>query len=467
MKSLVLIIATCIAADTALAQSGHDETVFPEMNDYAWGFPVVVREPASFYSIRLPLDVNQSVTDPELRDAGVYNADGDPLPRIFQPASDDIEQVERTRPLPFVPLFKNSKPITSEDIQLLFERRGDFARIELSTDAPPDEAGKRELRSYIVDTRELDEGIEALDLYWTQVDTGFIGQVSVEGSNSLGEWAMLGSAAVADLNEASTSIVQRRVRLSRSTHDYLRITWNDVPAGWGLADISAVYTLGVKGIVREEFLLTQSEIDADDGGRVFSLGGAPKIDRVRVVLPVSNTVITSDVYLWSESQGRWYRVIQENWHHIGQGDSIIESDAVDISRTRSSRVKVVVTHGQPDAEIHLEIGWRPDTLLFLAQGPAPYTLATGRAVDAESGFPQHRTYGVRSITSLASGNGQASVATLGSRIALGGTDRLHTDDKVDWRTLTLWFGLALGVAFVGFMAMRIMRESKGQETTSE
>lgn len=461
MKRLILI--TCVFAIPTLAQSEPEEIEFPEMNDYAWGFPVIVQEEASFYSIRLPLEVNRSVTDPELRDAGVYNADGEPVPRMFQPASDDVEQIERTRQLPFVPLFTSTDAVEDEDIHLLFERRGDYAKLELTTEETGDEPVERELMSYIVDTRELDEAIEALDLFWTQVESGFIGQVTVEGSDNLRNWNVLGSAAVADLDEESTSIVQRRVNLSNTTQDYLRVSWNDLPGDWGLAEINGVYTLGVPGIVREETTLVQSETDAEDGGRIFSLGGAPKIDRLRIVLPETNTVVAANIYLWSENQGRWYRVMQGSWHHIGRGNNIIESDPVEISRTRSSRIKVVVMRGQPDAELQLEVGWRPDTLLFLAQGSAPYTLATGRAASAETGYPQQSTYGVRSITSLATDNRQAT-ATLGPRYSLGGAGQLHIEETTDWRTLILWFGLALGVGFVGFMAIRILRETENQQT---
>lgn len=467
MRYLILILSSCFLGSSTMAQPNAGKPEFPAMQDYAWGFPIVVQEEASFYSVRLPLDVNRSVTDPDLRDAGVYNADGAAVPRVFQPASDDVEQIERSRQLPFVPLFNSLEAVENEDIRLLFERRGDYAKLELSTDEASGERAEHSLTYYIIDTREVDEAIEALDLFWTQVDTGFIGQVTVEGSDDLRTWNALGSASVADLNEQSTSIVQRRVRLSKTKSDYLRLSWSELPEDWRLAEINGVYTLGVPGIVREIIELAQSDTDTTDDGRIFSLGGTPKIDRLRIVLPETNTVIAANIYLWSESQRRWYSVIQGSWHHIGRGDNVIKSGAEKTARARSSRIKVVVTHGRPDAEMKLEIGWRPDTLLFLAQGPAPYTLATGRAADATEGYPQQRTYGVRSIASLAAGDGQASVAALGSRYSLGGTGQLSIDEPTDWRTVILWLGLVLGVAFVGFMATRILREARDRETAGK
>jgi len=460
MNRLILTVAAGLIAIPATAQSPAGSVEFPNEADYAWGFPVIVQEEASFFSVALPLEVNQSVTDPELRDAGVYNADGEPVPRVFRPASDDVEQIERYRPLPFIPLFTNTDTVDNDGIRLLFERRGDYAMVELAADEDTGDSVARELSSYIVDTRQLEEAIEALDLYWTQSDIGFVGNIIVEGSGDLQNWNRLGSAAIADINENSASIVQRRIDLSKTTHDFLRISWNDLPADWGLAEINGVYTLGVPGIIRETITLEQTDIDPTDGGRIFSLGGTPKTDRIRIVLPETNTVITSDIYLWSENRLSWYRVAQGNWHHFGQDENVVESDAVTVPHTRSPRIKIVVTRGQPDVDMQLEIGWRPDTLLFLAQGPAPYTLVTGRARDAHEGYPQHALYGMHSIAGLATDVGRAASATLGPRYSLGGAGQLQVEDSIDWQTLILWLALALGVGFVGFMAVRILRDSK-------
>ena len=458
MKHCMTAIFLVLAASPVGAQSVANDPGVPGLNDYGWGFPVVTSQDANFYSVTLPLDVNRSVTDPDLRDAGVFNADGEPVPRIFLPAVDEVEQVERTRALPFVPLFSDID-VGEEDIRLLFERRGDYARVELDTGAAGERPAGRKLQSYIADTRELDQAIVAIELFWTQIDDGFVGRVTIEGSNDLGHWYMLASAAIADVRAAATSIVQRRVDVPGNSYDFLRMTWTDLPDNWTLAEINAVYTLGVAKSVRKSISVDTAGIDAEDGGRIFSLGGAAMIDQVRLVLPDANTILSASIFLWSETQQRWYRVLQGSWHHIGRGEQRIESSAEKIPRTRTSRIKVVVSAGQPGAAMGLEVGWLPDTLLFLAQGPGPYILATGRAADREAAFPQQRFYGVGSITALASENRQSVSATLGQRYALGGTDRLRIVKTFDWRTLALWLGLALGVGFVGFMATKIMRES--------
>lgn len=120
MRSVLFITLVLLFPFTLAAQS--DEV--PGLSDYAWGFPIEVSESASFYSVELPLEVNQSVTDPELGDAGVYNSDGNPLPRMFEQAGDERELVVRSNPLPTLPLYETVDRRNDQN-ELLLEREGD------------------------------------------------------------------------------------------------------------------------------------------------------------------------------------------------------------------------------------------------------------------------------------------------------------------------------------------------------
>ena len=443
----------------AAVLASADDQDAPQLSDYAWGFPILVDKDASFYSVQLPLQVNQSVSDPELRDAGVYNASGAPVPRVFQQVSDDVEQAEHLAPLPAIPLYENLES-SADDVRLLFEREGDKTRVEFNSDGMQQPDVDELLVAYIVDTRQLKYSIDALEFTWNPVDSGFIGRVIVDGSNNLQDWSEVGSGAIADLRQNDAGVVQRRVTVRKSSHDYLRVRWEGMPEQWSLSQIQAFYMTGVTTIVRNTLTLEASGKDPQDGGRIFDLGGTPKTDRLRIVLTQPNTVVTATIYHWSEGRQVWVQAASGSHYHIGRGDNVITSAAVGVNRTRASRFKVVVTRGQPDAPMQLEVGWRPDSLIFLAQGEPPFVLAAGRTADAEMHFPQERLYGDRSIISLSSARGRAAQATLGPRYALGGSKSFAVQNSVDWRQLSLWAGLLLGVAFVGFMAIRVVRDLK-------
>lgn len=459
---LILLLAGLLSFPTALyAQSPDTSTDTPELDDYAWGFPIDVNEDASFYAVELPLEVNQSVTDPALRDAGVFNSDGNPVSRVFEQADSDREPVERTNPLPMLPLYEAAESRTDQD-GLSLEREGDSMQFKFDLEdlLAPEENEK--LVAYIVDSRQTDDNAAALDLVWGQTEPGFMGRVMVDGGNDLQNWSPVGSAVVAYLREDAASIEQRRVRLRRGDFDFLRIRWEGLPETWHLSQVMGVYLDGTTDAVRKHVTLDSSGTDPDDGGRIFSLGGAPVVDQVRVVLPEPNTVISAQVFYWAKRREQWLPISRGSYHHIIRNNNAVMSDPLKMKKTRTDQFKVVITRGPADALIQLEVGWRPDRLLFLAQGQAPFTLATGSADDKMRQFPQQRIYGARSLADLAEKNGGVVTAALGARYSLGGAQRLVATRQINWRTFLLWFGLVMGVAFVGFMATKTIRELKSQ-----
>ncbi len=448
LMTCVLLFPVAIGAQSADA---------PGLADYAWGFPIEAAESASFYSVELPLEVNRSVTDPDLRDAGVYNSDGSPVSRMFARAGDDRELAERNNPLPTLPLYESVDSRADEN-KLLLEREGDSTRFKFDLEdlLAPDEDER--LLAYIVDSRQTDDKAVALDLVWARMQPGFMGRVMVDGGNDLQQWSPIGSAVVAYLRENAASIEQRRVKLRRGDFDFLRIRWEGLPENWRLSQVMGVYVDGAADADRNYVTLESTGVDSDDGGRIFSLGGAPVVDQLRVVLPVPNTVISARVFYWSERREQWLAAGHGSYHHIIRNSNAVMSEPLTINSTRSSQFKVVITRGPADVALQLEVGWRPDKLLFLAQGQPPFTLATGSASDEINRFPQQRIYGDRSLATLAESNGGVVAASLGPRYPLGGPERLVATRPINWRTVLLWFGLVMGVVFVGFMASKTIRE---------
>jgi hypothetical protein len=453
MRAVLFLACACLLPIAVGAQSVD----VPEPSDYAWGFPIEISESASFYSVELPLEVNQSVTNSALRDAGVYNGGGSPVPRMFAQTGDDREPIERSNPLPTLPLFETVERRADED-GLVIEREGDSTQFKFDLGDLLEPAEDQRLAEYIVDTRQTDDIPVALDLVWAQMEPGFMGRVMVDGGNDLQTWSLIGSAVVAYLREDAASIEQRRVRLRRGDFDFLRLRWEGLPENWRLSQVMGVYMDGTADAVRKFVTLDSTGIDPDDDGRIFDLGGAPVVDQVRIVLPVPNTVISASIFYWSERREQWITAGHGSYHHIIRDNNAVMSDPLSIKKARTSQFKVVVTRGPADIELQIEVGWRPDKLLFLAQGQPPFTLATGSADDETNQFPQHRIYGDRSLAALAESNGGVVAASLGPRYQLGGPERLVATRAINWRTLLLWLGLILGVVFVGFMASKTIRE---------
>ncbi|MGB5591548.1 MAG: DUF3999 family protein, partial [Gammaproteobacteria bacterium] len=99
MNSRTLAICSLLLAwSGAVASDSPGE--LPDISDYAWGFPVQTVGEHDFYSVTLPLEFNQSVSDPQMRDAGVYDARGNPVPRVIESIGKTATVVEHVEALP-------------------------------------------------------------------------------------------------------------------------------------------------------------------------------------------------------------------------------------------------------------------------------------------------------------------------------------------------------------------------------
>lgn len=451
--------AYVVALSLCALSSAQSSDSVPKMNDYAWGFPIQIGNGTGLYSVELPLVVYQSATDSRLRDAGVYNADGKPVPRIFRRDEDRVETRETTHTLQMLPLYsKTAQPV--DDIRMLFSRGDANAELSFDTNALLSPNAGEKLTSYVIDARKLDDVLVELEFAWTSDAKGFIGNIIVDGSENLVHWSQAGSGALADLEENQSSVRQSRLQLSGQRYPFFRVRWTDMPDSWQLTGINGISRSDTRHTNRRQMLLQSSETDPKDGGRIFDIGGEVTIDQLRVVLPERNSIISGTLYYWSGEQKRWLRLIDASFDNLEQGTPRKKTEPMAIGSIRAGRFKLVSSRSGAGTEAQLEVGWRPDTLVFLAQGAPPFMLAVGNAADEYENYPQQRLFEDWTISDVARRNGGSAAASLGPRFSAGGESRLAATKPVDWNNYLLWFALALGVSAVGFMALRLIRDMK-------
>jgi len=112
----------------------------------------------------------------------------------------------------------------------------------------------------------------------------------------------------------------------------------------------------------------------------------------------------------------------------------------------------------------LRLGWRPDRLIFLAQGRAPYQLVAGNARQEED---RAHGVGVSALRGDAIANGtpwQPGEAHLGARQIRAGDTAYQPPPELptprDWKTWILWAVLIVGSVIVAWFALSVLR---GQE----
>jgi hypothetical protein len=436
----------------------------PDRDDYAYGFPLATPGDSEFYTVDVPLDVYRAVSDPALRDVGVYNADGQPVPRLIERPTPATKGIEQEIALGLIPLY-GEQAEQSEQLRLLLLQDSDRTRLELDTGRSVELDGARILAGYLIDARDLKYSLQALALRWQPLPEGFIGSVRLDTSDDLRHWRHLGTSALADLSFEDTRIEQNRLQLAREASDYLRISWQDMPDAWRLTAVSGIYTGQGPPAQREWLELEPSAPGETERETLFDVGGYPPIDRVNLLLPEGNVVVRASVYYRLHEEDTWRLAVNGLFYNISRQGNALQSPALAIGRGRADLVraghwKVRIESGVTAGPVRLQLGWRSDRLVFLAQGAPPFELATGRAQDELQRFPQETVLGDSTIFKMLRQSGQAGEASLGERTVIAGPAGLRSVATTSWRVMLVWAGLLAAVMVVGWLVYSLLRENR-------
>ncbi|MBF8293285.1 MAG: hypothetical protein HW392_2112, partial [Steroidobacteraceae bacterium] len=412
---------------------------------------------ADFYELELSLDVYRSVTDPRLRDIGVYNPRGEPVPRLISPQAEPETAPEKSTEIAALPVYAPPNTPVGE-LRLALERSDGATTVRIESDASVVDAEPKILVAYIADLGKPADDLRAVELEWPREIEPLITQLTVEGSLDLGEWFTLGSGTIAGLSQDDANIERHRVALGERAARYLRLSWRGVPEGWRITRLLVYQSQAAPQAVRGWLTLSPTGRDKADGGYLYDTGGWASIDRVALALPEDNSLVRASIHSWDPVAKRWQRVHNGLFYHLRRDGNALASEPVAHSPQRSARWKVIVERGAAELQVGLTLGWRPDRLLFIAQGESPWRLVAGNADDARNDFPQERRFSDPEMRKLLEDAGPVGAATLGDRVELGGPMRLEPARSPSWRRWMLWLGLVAGVMLVGGMAWRLMRQ---------
>jgi hypothetical protein len=103
--------------------------------------------------------------------------------------------------------------------------------------------------------------------------------------------------------------------------------------------------------------------------------------------------------------------------------------------------------------------YRPDSLVFLAEGKGPYVLAAGSAGARHPDYPIDAA--LASLRATFGKDWQPPTAILGAGTASGGDAALHAPPPpLPWRRWLLWAILVGGAALIAGLALSLLREAK-------
>lgn len=454
-------VAASIAALATMVASAAPpaEDLVPAAGTYAYGWPITPATPADFYEFELPLEVYRSVTDPSLRDIGVYNKDGEPVPRLISAPENPQAAPDESVGLAPLPVRAPSGTAVSE-MRFALERSDDGTSVRIEGGVPASDAEVLVLLAYIADLGEPTDRLRAVDIEWPREIEPLITQVTIEGSEDLDQWSTIGSGTIAGLRQDEANIERRRIEVGARKIRFLRLGWKSVPDGWQVTKLTAHYSQAAPEAKREWLTLAPAGRDQKDGGYLYEVGGWPMVDRLALDLSAENSLVRASIQCGQPDDKSWQPVHNGLFYRLRRDGSAFSSEPAAVAAGRCARWKVVVERGDAESSPGLRLGWRPDRVLFIAQGAGPWQLVAGNARDAENDFPQARRYSDPGMRKLLEDAGPVGSASLGARTELGGALSLERSRSPEWRRWLLWLGLAAGVLLVGGMAWRLSRSTQ-------
>jgi len=453
-----------------LASTGAQAT-----GDYAWQWPLELSEPdAGVHEITLNEAVYRAAFWRDLRDVRVLDADGRVVDSARYPAPEAVTTSTETIDLPWFPLPADAR--AQADIALAVER-DDHGRVTAIRETGTSTASAAD-PAWLVDLGEHAGQVHTLRVEWVDPEARFDLGYRVETSDDLRRWRVLDSEVrLVQLQHDQRELRRNAVPLSTGTQQrYLRL----VP----LQTSGAPALNGLRGDVNHtathddwQWLDVSVQRQGEDGFEYHTTGFFP-VQRLDVTLPANSSVIwrvsSADPGSAGEDARPW-RVEVERWEtrNVQMAGEAQRSPPLELRSggevNRQWRLQPATGALPPVAPV-LRLGWRPERLVFLAQGRAPYQLVAGNARAQEDRAHGAGVIALRGDAIANGGPWQPGQARLGEREFRAGGDAYQPAPEIpkprDWKTWILWAVLIAGSAIVGWLARSVLRGQQTQAPSS-
>jgi len=441
-------IAVCLLGASAVAAADAD---------FAAQWPLTLEDPsASAYRITLTPEIYAQVWSPSLRDVVVVDGDDRPVPAAFVDAAMAPATPTR-RELPWFPLPADTGR-RDGDIAAISEiaADGSLRRVQMRT------SGGEAAGAFLVDASAVEGPVAALALRWDDTQPPFEQAYRIEASDDLRQWRSVhDEARVLDLRRDAQRLVERRIALPTPVHArYLRLTPLHAAAAPLRLQAVEAELAPMQAPVAWHWQVPAPQPADDRGAIVYRSDGRFPVERIEIALAGNGT-------------GRWTLERRDAddapWHTVARDHVVFQAGSgADLRRSpplaltapvRDRQWRLTPTTAAPGAPPALRLGYRPETLVFVAEGRAPYALQAGSARAARTDAPVAPL-----LDALRAQHGlgwHPADAVPGAMVSLAGEAALQPAEPArDWKTWTLWGVLLLGVLVVGGFALSLLRGRK-------
>ena len=443
-KPLLYLLATaCALPLLALAAAERPA-------DFASQVPLAVTGDGPWYRLELPLALQSAAAQPDLADLRVYNAAGEALAYSVLRAPARRADTQVVTAVKWFPLYAAADA----------HEKAPAVRVQLNTsgslvEVQPQEqleAGEEVLRGWLLDTSAIKAPLLQLALDWSSEREGFQ-RFSIEASDDLKQWRPWGEGQVARLSFADERIEQHEVSLPGEPARYLRLLWL---APQSAPVLSSAQVLSSAGSDMPLSLAWSAPLQGSlqgAGRYVWELPGSLAVERLKLDITQPNSLAPVDVFGRTDSQAPWRPLESGLFYRLDLNGEAVVQDELAMPGDSLQQVMMQVDDrggGLGEAIPALRVAVLPTQVVFLARGPAPYTLALGKPGLKSAQLPLAVLIpDARHLTALgqARPTGPAVVAA-GVPVAPAGPD---------FKRLALWAVLVAGVLGLAYMAFTVRR----------
>ncbi|WP_119718908.1 DUF3999 domain-containing protein [Cognatilysobacter tabacisoli] len=429
-------------------------------DDYAAQWPLTLgRDGDGAYRVVLDEAVYRQVGRADIRDLDVLNGDGRSVPTALFAPDNAVARPAPRIALPWYPLPAVApSPSSGWRLSTQADADGHLRRVDVQVTDPAAATAPR--TAVLIDLSRVREAVTALYLTWKPVDELDVG-LRVEASDDLDRWQPLAARGrLVDLTRETQRLVQRRVALygllpHYQRARYLRLVPDRLDQAFEITSVQAELASAV-GAAPTAWLTLDGRRQEADGRTTFEfdLGGRFPIEQIDLALDgyhagewrlESRDDADAD---WRPRSAPWvaYRI-------DGDGGRSPARALGAVVRDRYWRLGTV---GSVDGTPRLRAGYRPEVVVFVAQGAGPYTLVAGSAHAARADAPLPHL--VTAIRRQRGAEWQPTTAYLGRTEPLAG-DAARSPRR-DWKAWLLWGVLALGALVVAAFALTLLRVSR-------
>jgi hypothetical protein len=429
-------------------------------DDYAQQWPLTLgQEDAGAYRVVLDRTVYRQLQSPMLKDLVVVNADGGTMAASLFDAEQPLARPANTMDVPWFPLPSSTSQ--SRDIASISEiaADGSLRRVVMGGAGTAAEPSSNE---YLVDTSRLHEPVRALRIVWAAGQAPFDRPYRVTASDDLKNWRTVQEEGhLIELQNNGARIFENRIALDGAKAKYLRLEpLRKDQRALALTKVTAEFAPAQ--VVQEwqwEELSGKRIVDKD--GAVFfeyQIEGRFPFERADVALPGNSS--NEWILKSRDSEKSEWRFAAAPWmaFQLEGGQLSNRSPPQALQQLNRDRYWRLIPKNNPnEAAPTLRLGYRPEVLVFLAQGKTPYALLAGsaRAQRAESPLPQL----VDALRAQRGQDWQPASATLGAMQPLAGAKALTPAPvERDWKAWLLWALLVGGALIVAGFAFSLLKK---------